>query len=53
VPGDIIKIEEDMIIPCDCILIKGEVVVNEAILTGESMPITKENIKASESKFTV
>jgi cation-transporting ATPase 13A3/4/5 len=41
VPGDLIRIERNMMMPCDCILIKGDVMVNEASLTGESIPIPK------------
>jgi P-type E1-E2 ATPase len=39
VPGDLIDPEGEMM--CDCILVKGEIYVNEASLTGESMPIGK------------
>jgi P-type E1-E2 ATPase len=30
-----------MKIPCDCILIAGDVMVNESLLTGESCPVRK------------
>lgn len=30
-----------MTLPVDCILIKGEVVLNEGMLTGESIPTSK------------
>jgi cation-transporting ATPase 13A3/4/5 len=30
-----------MTMPCDCILISGEVYVNEVTLTGESIPVPK------------
>jgi cation-transporting P-type ATPase 13A2 len=36
VPGDIILIENDMKLPCDCILIQGNCLIDEASLTGES-----------------
>jgi cation-transporting ATPase 13A2 len=29
------------LIPCDCVLISGEIYVNEASLTGENVPIGK------------
>lgn len=42
VPGDIFHIKSFSKIPCDAILIDGSCVVNEAILTGESIPINKK-----------
>jgi P-type E1-E2 ATPase len=39
VPGDLIDPVEEIM--CDCIVVKGEIYVNEASLTGESMPIGK------------
>ena len=45
VPKDLIIIEENLALPCDCILLTGDVLVNECSLTGESIPITKTPIK--------
>ena len=43
VPGDIVYLEEGSIIPADGELISGmNLQVNEAILTGESMPVIKQ-----------
>lgn len=39
VPGDLFFPKD--VIPCDCVLIRGEVYVNEASLTGENIPIGK------------
>lgn len=39
VPGDLIDPEGEM--PCDCLLTEGDIFVNEASLTGESIPIAK------------
>lgn len=39
VPGDIIDPEGE--VPCDCIVMKGDIYVNEASLTGEDIPIAK------------
>jgi magnesium-transporting ATPase (P-type) len=39
VPGDIFV--PAGVIPCDCILVDGELYLNEASLTGESVPIAK------------
>lgn len=40
-PGDLYAIEEGQLIPCDTILLSGEVLLNEASLTGESNPVPK------------
>ena len=45
VPKDLIIIEENLTLPCDCILLSGDVLINECSLTGESLPITKTPIK--------
>lgn len=58
VPGDLISLtsdpaidvsgvearEEGKVSPCDVLLIKGNCVVNEAMLTGESTPKVKESV---------
>ena len=44
VPGDLISLETrggGSIIPCDCVIVRGVGVVNEASLTGESVPQMK------------
>lgn len=41
VPGDVIAIDNKMILPCDCVLVSGDLLMNEASLTGESIPIPK------------
>ena len=43
-PGDIIKIEINMTIPADCILIRGKILVDESSLTGDSLPIHKNEL---------
>jgi cation-transporting ATPase 13A3/4/5 len=49
VPGDIIQIPEQNIIPCDLILLQGTCVMNESMLTGESIPAIKNALpKTSE-----
>ncbi|KAL3158258.1 hypothetical protein ABBQ38_010509 [Trebouxia sp. C0009 RCD-2024] len=42
VPGDVIKIRSKWLLPCDCVLIQGSCVCNEANLTGEALPIQKQ-----------
>jgi cation-transporting ATPase 13A3/4/5 len=39
--GDLIEIPQQSILPCDIILLNGSCIVNESILTGESIPIIK------------
>ncbi|XP_056421382.1 probable cation-transporting ATPase 13A4 [Hyla sarda] len=42
VPGDVIVLcGNKLFLPCDAILISGGCTVNEAMLTGESIPVTK------------
>lgn len=55
-PGDIISLSQDgnkqsgtAIVPCDCLILDGSAVVNEATLTGESVPQMKDSI-ANEAK---
>jgi cation-transporting ATPase 13A2 len=40
-PGDIVQVEAGMIFPCDLVLLAGQCVVNESMLTGESAPVPK------------
>ncbi|XP_030228838.1 probable cation-transporting ATPase 13A3 isoform X2 [Gadus morhua] len=45
VPGDVIVIPSNgTIMPCDAVLVTGTCIVNESMLTGESVPVTKTNL---------
>ena len=40
-PGDLVLIRDQTVVPCDLTLLRGSVIVNESMLTGESAPIVK------------
>ncbi|KAG0687930.1 hypothetical protein C6P40_001604 [Pichia californica] len=48
VPGDIYEVSDPSlsILPCDSILLTGDCIVNEAMLTGESVPVSKVSINS-------
>lgn len=57
VPGDLISVascsksrkgNDESIIPCDAMLVRGSCVINEAMLTGETVPQVKETIKGAD-----
>uniref|UniRef100_A0A3P8T5U2 Polyamine-transporting ATPase 13A3 n=1 Tax=Amphiprion percula TaxID=161767 RepID=A0A3P8T5U2_AMPPE len=53
VPGDVIIIPANgMIMPCDAILFNGTCIVNESMLTGESVPVTKTSLPSSDEEAT-
>lgn len=49
VPGDVFEIDADMdVLPCDALLVSGEILLNESMLTGESIPVVRKSIPASK-----
>lgn len=48
VPGDVIKVPDSTVMPCDAVIISGGAVVNESMLTGESVPVVKSCIVPSD-----
>lgn len=50
-PGDLFSLRRSKrndIVPCDCLLVRGSAVLNEATLTGESVPQMKEGVALSK-----
>lgn len=51
IPGDMIVIPDYCLIPCDVILLSGTVVMNESMLTGESVPAIKNPIPHTNETY--
>ncbi|XP_071449329.1 polyamine-transporting ATPase 13A3-like [Hetaerina americana] len=52
VPGDVIALHPyGFTLSCDAVLLSGNAIVNESMLTGESVPVTKVPIPNDEKKF--
>ncbi|CAO2631483.1 Probable cation-transporting ATPase 13A5 [Lemmus lemmus] len=49
VPGDILILPGKISLPCDAVLIDGSCVVNEGMLTGESIPVTKTPLPQTDN----
>ncbi|XP_054838262.1 probable cation-transporting ATPase 13A5 [Eublepharis macularius] len=50
VPGDVILLEgQKHSLPCDALLLEGSCVINEGMLTGESVPVTKTPLPHTEN----
>ena len=50
-PGDIIEIPEGKVLPCDVILMNGLCIMNEAMLTGESILVVKSALPKSSAYY--
>ena len=51
VPGDLIVVPEGKSLPCDLILLTGSTIINESMLTGESIPVLKNSLPSSSSQI--
>lgn len=48
VPGDLLVIpSHGCLMPCDAVLLTGNCILNESMLTGESVPVTKTPVPSS------
>ncbi|XP_072222711.1 polyamine-transporting ATPase 13A2 isoform X1 [Leuresthes tenuis] len=53
VPGDCLIIpQEGLLLPCDAALLAGECLVNESMLTGESVPVLKTPLPAGDRMYS-
>jgi len=52
VPGDIIRVPEGVVLPCDMILLEGSCVVDESVLTGESVPVMKASLSSGQDIYS-
>ena len=52
VPGDVIVVPQGFSLPCDLILLTGTAIVNEAMLTGESVPVLKTSLPVSSEVYS-
>lgn len=52
IPGEKISLKNGDVIPADLVLLRGEVVVDEAMLTGESVPVVKLPLPSTQTYFT-
>ncbi|KAL1920902.1 uncharacterized protein VTP21DRAFT_11537 [Calcarisporiella thermophila] len=48
VPGDVLEVKEGTVVPCDGVILSGNVVVDESSLTGEPLPVRKFPLKEDD-----
>ncbi|KAJ5068600.1 cation-transporting atpase [Anaeramoeba ignava] len=51
VPGDLVSIPNNFILPGDFILLNGQCIVNESMLTGESVPVVKTSLPSDTKQI--
>ena len=50
VPGDVVVVPEGASLPCDLVLLTGTAIMNESMLTGESIPVMKSSLPNVQSE---
>jgi len=58
VQGDVVLLRKDntaseLAVPADLVIIEGKAIVDESLLTGESIPISKENIRSIDNNVVI
>lgn len=51
IPGDLLEVPENVMMPCDAILLNGSCIMNEAMLTGESIPVVKNSLPQNDINY--
>lgn len=51
-PGDIVYLKENDFVPCDCVIIEGECIANQNLLTGSLDAFRKTPIDNNNEKFS-
>jgi cation-transporting ATPase 13A2 len=51
-PGDIVEVPQGKVLPCDLILLTGSAIVNESMLMGESIPVSKTSLHSTNEIYS-
>lgn len=53
VPGDVMKVTSDCLLPCDLVIVSGSCICDEGSLTGEATPVHKYHAPNTSSTYQV
>eukprot|EP00656_Telonema_subtile_P009200 TRINITY_DN14315_c0_g1_i1.p1 TRINITY_DN14315_c0_g1~~TRINITY_DN14315_c0_g1_i1.p1 ORF type:complete len:323 (+),score=72.76 TRINITY_DN14315_c0_g1_i1:190-1158(+) len=51
VPGDVVEVQSNWVVPCDLVLLRGSAICDESGITGESMPVRKTELPTDDAPF--